>query len=171
MKKFCISFLFITIIILAALFSGCDLTEKEYLRIHIRANSNSETDQTVKLKVRDEIVGFLTPYLSNVKKKEDAKKFLKENISAIEKIADKVLFESGFSYSSKANLRSEEFPLRVYGDLTLEQGIYDALIIELGEGKGDNWWCVVYPPLCFVSASGGYVYRSKIFSIINDIFN
>ena len=64
----------------------------------------------------------------------------------------------------------EEFPTRVYGGLTLENGFYDALIIELGSGKGDNWWCVVYPPLCFSGEGTNYVYKSKLKQIINDFY-
>lgn len=71
-----------------------------------------------------------------------------------------------FSYRSKASVREEEFPTRVYEDLTLDAGYYDALILELGSGKGDNWWCVVYPPLCFTGGECGYVYKSKILEII-----
>ena len=76
----------------------------------------------------------------------------------------------GYNYGARANVRAEEFPVRVYGELTLEAGVYDALIVELGTGKGDNWWCVIYPPLCFTSASADVQYRSVIYDIINKFF-
>ena len=87
-------------------------------------------------------------------------------------MANEILRQNGFSYSSHAKLCNEYFPTRSYQDLTLDEGFYDALILELGEAKGDNWWCVVYPPLCFVSANPtgeGVVYKSKILHIINKI--
>ncbi|MBQ0099817.1 MAG: stage II sporulation protein R, partial [Firmicutes bacterium] len=145
--------------------------ETEYLRIHIRANSNSEIDQSVKYQVKENIVLYLTPILSTVKDKKDAINKLESELSNIEKVADKTLMENGFSYTSNARIKNEEFPLRVYEDLTLESGFYDALILNLGEGKGDNWWCVVYPPLCFVKSNAGYIYKSKIKEIIENFYN
>ena len=175
MKKFCISFLCLAIIVLSSVvLFGCDVNrdyKKEYLRIHIRANSNIEEDQAVKYLVKDKMVEFLTPYLSNVHDKTEAISLLKELTLSLEAVADKVLKERGFNYTSKVSIKSERFPLRVYGNLSLEEGIYDALIVELGSGTGDNWWCVVYPPLCFVEGDGNYLYKSKLFEIIKDFFN
>jgi stage II sporulation protein R len=92
---------------------------------------------------------------------------LKNNLLEIERVANAVLKDGGFTYTCKAKLVTEEFPTRVYDGFTLEQGIYDALILELGSAKGDNWWCVVYPPLCFASPNGkNVVYKSKIAEII-----
>ena len=141
--------------------------ETDYLRIHVRANSNSETDQNIKYIVKDEVVRFITPYAAQCTDKEKAIKIISDILPEIEKVCDKVLKENGFSYKSKASVRAEEFPTRVYGDLTLESGLYDALIIELGSGTGDNWWCVIYPPLCFTSGTASVQYRSAIMDIIN----
>lgn len=172
MKNVCISFLIIAIIVLSAI--GLTLpqntVEKEYLRIHIRANSNLQADQTVKYAVRDAVIEYLTPKVSECNTKLKAEKMLTENLENIEKTADAVLKTYGFSYTSRAAVREEEFPTRIYEDLTLDGGFYDALIIELGDGTGDNWWCVVYPPLCFTGEGSGYVYRSKIADIIDDFF-
>jgi stage II sporulation protein R len=78
-----------------------------------------------------------------------------------------VLLQKGYSYGARASVRRERFPTRVYGEYVLERGEYLALIVELGKGEGDNWWCVVYPPLCFVGDSGAkLVYKSKIAEII-----
>jgi stage II sporulation protein R len=77
-----------------------------------------------------------------------------------------VLKENGFTYTSRASIRQEEFPTRTYGDFTLESGVYDALIVELGTGEGDNWWCVIYPPLCFTAGNGNVTYISAIQQII-----
>ncbi|MBR2614756.1 MAG: stage II sporulation protein R [Clostridia bacterium] len=170
MKKFCITFLALTIIFLSLNFCGCDLQKKEYLRIHIRANSNLRVDQDIKMEVKDLLVEFLTPYLVDIHSKEKAISFLKSNLKKMEELTNEFLTKSGFNYSSKVLLRSEKFPTRIYGNLTLEEGIYDALIVELGSAEGNNWWCVVYPPLCFVNCGTNYVYKSKILEIINNFF-
>ena len=143
----------------------------EYLRIHIRANSNSEIDQTVKYEIKDAVVDALIPILSTCKNKEEASQKLEQNFEYIESIADAILSMNAFNYKSHAKLSYEKFPTRSYGDLTLEQGFYDALILELGEAKGDNWWCVVYPPLCFVNGSNNVRgFKSRIVEIINNFF-
>ena len=171
MKKFCISILIVAIIILSGI--GLSLpetkTETEYLRIHIRANSNATVDQTVKYEVKDKVVEYLTPFIAECDTKEKAEKMLSNCLGEIEIVAKSVLEQHGFSYGAAAKIKREEFPTRVYGQLQLEKGFYDALIINLGSGEGDNWWCVVYPPLCFVG-EGNYVYRSKIKDVINDFF-
>ncbi len=173
MKKICISFLIVAIIILSGI--GLTLqngsTQTEYLRLHIRANSNSEIDQSVKYAVKETVVNYLTPYIAECDTRKKADKMLEECLPAIEKVCDAVLETNGFDYKAKASVKNEKFPTRVYGELTLESGYYDALIINLGSGTGDNWWCVVYPPLCFTGGGGQYVYRSKIVDIIDSFFN
>ena len=169
MKNLCITFLTIAIIIVLSVFSF-NRTDSEYLRIHIRANSNSQTDQSVKYEIRDEIVKYLTPLVAGCDSKEKAVNMLNDNLSNIVKVAEKVLKDNGFNYGASAKVKSEEFPTRVYDGVTLEKGIYDALIVYLGSGTGDNWWCVVYPPLCFVGDGTSYVYKSRIKEIIEDFF-
>ena len=136
---------------LAFAFTGSGKAEESantsYLRVHIRANSNGADDQAVKYQVRDKVVELLTPT-----------------------VADEVLRANGYTYGARASIRKEEFPTRVYEEVTLEAGVYDALILELGTGTGDNWWCVVYPPLCFTSGNGNIVYKSKIAEIIQKFF-
>lgn len=146
----------------------------EYLRIHIRANSNSEIDQAVKYQVKDAVVEALIPILSSCQTKQEAEKTLEKNFSLIESVANNVLLKNGFSYKAKARLASEEFPTRSYDGLVLEQGFYDALILDLGTGEGNNWWCVVYPPLCFLKSNPtgqDVVYKSKLVEIIKSFFN
>lgn len=174
MKKVCISFLALAIIFLIAaglfLQKAEDSPRKEYLRIHIRAESNSEEDQGVKYKVKDAVVEFLTPYIAACDTKKKADETLNALLTDVERVADETLEKYGFSYKSNAGLKREKFPTRVYGELTLECGYYDALIINLGSGKGDNWWCVVYPPLCFTGEGKNYVYKSKIYEIIKSFY-
>lgn len=145
-------------------------TETEYLRIHIRADSNLEKDQSVKYRVKDAVVELLTPYLAECDTKIKAEKTLLKVLPEIESTANAVLKEYGFLYKAKARINTEEFPTRVYGGLTLERGFYKSLIVSLGSGKGDNWWCVVYPPLCFTGEGKNYVYRSKIYDVIKKFF-
>lgn len=144
----------------------------EYLRIHIRANSNNEIDQNIKYQIKDAVVDFLIPYLSTCESKKDAEFIIEQNLRNLESVADNILKQNNFDYESNARLCLENFPTRNYGNLILESGFYDALILDLGQAKGDNWWCVVYPPLCFVNGSTTVnVYKSRILEIINSFFS
>lgn len=172
--KYFLSFISAVVIVLILVFCGnIGGTQEEYFRIHIRANSNSSADQNVKYIVKDSVVDFLIPILSEAETKEEAENLMNEQLENIEAVANDVLMQNGFSYKSKAYISFEEFPTREYDDLVLEEGFYDALILALGTGKGDNWWCVVYPPFCFLESknSQNYVYISKIWEIINNIIN
>lgn len=176
MKKSCIIFILLFIIILTtAVFAGksegnADIDSREYFRIHVRADSNDEDDQRVKYLVKDEIVNYLTPIICSGKDKKDAMRLITAHLEDIEKIADETLRENGFSYTSSACVKEEEFPLRVYEEVTLPSGVYDSLIVNLGSGKGDNWWCVIYPPLCF-DGGENVIYKSRIAEIIKEFFN
>lgn len=153
------------------------VSAKEYdcLRIHIRANSNDEEDQEIKYEVKSKIVNFLTPYLQNIETKEEAMTIVKENLAVLETIVDNTLSLGQFDYDSKCGLTKEYFPTRYYENSLLEEGEYDALIVTLGEGEGDNWWCVVYPPLCFVNKNQNQeqniVYNSRFLEIIKNFFD
>ena len=142
--------------------------KSDYLRIHIRANSDSQKDQEVKFLVRDAVINFLIPLLAKSGDYFEAKQILQKNLNEIELETEKVLRQNGFYYGCKASLVKEEFPLRAYNDLTLPKGVYDALILNLGGGEGANWWCVAFPPLCFIPAenSAQVKYKSKILEII-----
>lgn len=142
----------------------------EYLRIHIRANSNSTQDQTIKYEIKDSIVEHLAPIISSCHTKQEFVSALQNNLGYIECIANEILAQNSFDYQSKALLTNEYFPTRTYDGVTLESGNYDAIIVNLGSGQGDNWWCVVYPPLCFLNSSSGYIYRSRLVEIINNFF-
>ena len=173
MKNSCIIFLMLFIISVTALgFSGvldggasASIQTKEYLRIHIRANSNEEAEQAVKYLVRDCVVEYLTPVIAECNSVEKAQAELQRRLSAIAQLSSAVLRENGFSYDASAKLVCEQFPTRVYDAFVLPQGEYMALVVELGSGQGDNWWCVAYPPLCF-TATKNVVYKSKIVEII-----
>lgn len=166
MKKIVI----LTLLLMISL-SGCVDTKnrkQDCVRIHIRANSNSEIDQSVKLDVRDAVVNYLTPLLSDCKSSDDAKEVIRNNLCALKKTSDDVLLDKGFSYRATVRISEEKFPYRKYDDVSFPAGVYDALIVELGEGTGNNWWCVCFPPLCFVPDDGSenFRYKSKIVEII-----
>ncbi len=148
------------------------LDTSNLLRIHIRANSNEVVDQNVKYKIKDAFVDFLTPLVCECKTKQEAIEMINKNASKLESIADQILKENHFNYSSKVKVTKEQFPTRVYGEYTVPSGVYDSVIVELGTATGNNWWCVVYPPLCFTNFtnSSNVVYKSKIMEIINKFF-
>lgn len=173
MKKFCIVFgLLIIIILTAAVTAQGAAPETVYLRMHVRANSDSQIDQAVKYEVKDAVVDYLMPLAASCASKEEAMAALENALPQIEEVANGVLAENGFSYTARAAVRREEFPTRVYEDVTLEAGVYDALIVELGTGEGANWWCVLYPPMCFSGEATGenIRFRSRILEIIRDFF-
>ena len=171
MKKNGIIFLIIGIICLTVVFFAVQReTTTEYLRIHLRANSNEISDQEVKYQIKDILVDYLTPYIAQVNTKSEAISLLESKKQDMEMVCRNYLSARGFCYSARVKIANEYFPTRVYEDTTLEAGYYDSIIVELGEAKGDNWWCVVYPPLCFVK-SAPISYRSKILEIINNFKN
>lgn len=171
MKKFCITILLLFIIFVTA---GCipmkesfTADNTEFLRIHVRANSNSDRDQSIKYYIKDTVVEYLTPYIAQCRSKDEAVIVIEQKKKTLEYIIDELLKNNGLSYSSRVSVKNEEFPTRVYDGFTLESGYYDAVIVELGEAKGDNWWCVVYPPLCFTGGEN-VKYSSLILQIIDE---
>ena len=173
MRRNCIIFLLSIIITVTALgfsgvFSATPTGEcAEYLRIHIRADSNAQDAQAVKYRVRDEVVEYLTPLVARYTNKQAAVEGVAAHLNEIVAIATATLKQNGCAYSATAELKVEDFPTRVYDGYTLPAGKYSALVLKLGSGAGDNWWCVVYPPLCFSTAQS-VVYKSKIAEIIAD---
>jgi len=127
------------------------------IRFHVIANSDSLDDQNVKLKVRDEILREVYPKIKDIKDYNESYKILSKNISRIEDIANKVLEENGFDYKSKVYLGNFNFPVKKYGDVVVPPGEYMALRVVLGSGEGKNWWCVMFPPLCFIDITRGKI--------------
>lgn len=120
------------------------------IRFHVIANSDSEEDQNLKLKVRDRVIEYVSDQLEEYKDLNEARDFIIENKSTVEKIAEDVIKENGYSYNVTSMLSKENFPDKVYGDLVFPQGEYEAYRILIGNAEGQNWWCVMFPPLCFV---------------------
>ena len=151
--------------ILALIFLLCCTSTKVYsykiqngiaskvIRFHVLANSDTENDQNLKLAVRDAILKDLGEELEKCHSKEETKLFLKNNFERIEKTALQEINRQGYDYAVKVSLEKTVFPLKKYGEFSFPAGTYDALRIEIGKGKGQNWWCVVYPPLCYVDVA------------------
>ena len=166
---FTILVLVIVFTVLAVIFNKTQ--DEDYLRLHIRANSNFKEDQVVKYEIKDLVVDYLTNYMQNVESKEEAINIINENKNSLVNNINNLLKLRGFDYRANIVIKNEKFPTRVYNnELTLEEGYYDAIIVELGEAKGDNWWCVAYPPLCFVTNDENVEYRSFIYDCIIKLF-
>lgn len=119
------------------------------LRFHILANSDSDEDQSVKQRVRDAVGQMMEPYLEDSGDLEETEAIVQEHLEEIRETAESVLAEQGFDYGATAGLVTAEFPVKAYGPFTFPAGSYRALEITLGEGGGHNWWCVLYPNMCF----------------------
>ncbi|MGI5873684.1 MAG: stage II sporulation protein R [Bacillota bacterium] len=130
--------------------SGADDT---LLRFHVIANSDSPADQAVKLRVRDAVLAEIAPALAAAESVDEAEAAVGAALPDIEAAADAVLAAEGKHYASRAEVTESFFPTKSYGGLTLPAGRYRACRITLGAGRGKNWWCVLYPPLCFVDLS------------------
>ena len=125
------------------------------LRLHILANSDSEEDQNLKLKVRDNVLSYMKQVSSNLSSKDEAIATLNEHLNEFKNIALTTIQDEGYDYDVNLSIGEFDFPTKNYGDISLPAGLYDALRIEIGEAKGHNWWCVMFPTLCFVDVSSG----------------
>lgn len=126
---------------------------KEIIRFHVLANSDSLEDQALKLKVKNGIINMLSNELDNSKSKSETKEMLIKNIPNIKERALEIIKENGYNYPVSVSISNSYFPTKVYGDVSLPAGEYEALKIEIGNAKGQNWWCVMFPPLCFVDVN------------------
>ncbi len=124
----------------------------EVFRFHVLANSDSEKDQALKMKVKEEVLSFMKRELPDAKSAEETKAWAKENLGKIEELTETVVRNEGFGYTAHAEVAMCDFPDKTYGDVTFPAGRYEALRIEIGAGGGHNWWCVLYPNLCFLDA-------------------
>lgn len=126
-------------------------------RLHVLANSDSEEDQNLKYKVRDNLLAYMNEICANCQSKEEAISLVEEKKEAFKQIALDTIKKEGYSYDVTIQIGNFEFPTKDYGDISLPAGFYDALRVEIGEAKGHNWWCVMFPPLCFVDITSGVV--------------
>lgn len=127
----------------------------EAIRLRILANSDSEEDQKIKRLVRDRVNEQISIWVRDLASLEDARKIITSNLDEIEKIAAEVLEEQGVNQSLQVEFNEVSFPTKLYGNFLYPAGIYEAILITIGEGNGANWWCVLFPPLCFLDFSSG----------------
>lgn len=170
---------------LAGFGACCDSIRRDVIRIHIRANSDSTADQILKMQVKDKIVELSEEVLSGCRSKQEAMKYLEENLESIREGTEKEVRRLGYSYPVRLTLQEADFSTREYENFTLPAGKYDSLCVELGEGAGQNWWCVIFPGFCLGAAAEGedfgrkqaevmggkekYQVRFKIVEILEDI--
>ena len=156
--------------------SSLELTELNYndikdklIRFHVIANSDTEEDQNLKLKVRDKVVEALSEKLNGITSLDEAENVLKQNINYVNEIAKEVIEENNYTYEVNTMLSYENFPDKVYGDYVFPQGNYEAFRVIIGSGQGHNWWCVMFPSLCFVDESKSDVNSDNLKQEIENI--
>lgn len=126
---------------------------EEVLRFHVIANSDSKEDQEIKLLVKEAVVDYLEPLLNNVEDVKFAKEIIQRELENITLTAEKKLQELGAEYGARAELSKSLFPVKQYGDIVLPPGEYEALRVLIGKADGKNWWCIMFPQLCFVDST------------------
>lgn len=130
---------------------------QEVLRFHVLANSDSDEDQKLKLKVRDAVLDYMEENMPEADSAEETKDWIRGHIDEIEEVSRGIVAETGSDYPVSAAVTTCWFPDKSYGDVTFPAGNYEALRIEIGEAEGHNWWCVLYPGLCFMDAANAVV--------------
>lgn len=152
-------FIFLTTSIFYGLTGDVYKNQKSYkdslIRFHVLANSDSPEDQALKLKVRDQIIVAMNPKFEQSESLDQTRKIIIDNIKEIEAIALAEIQRNGSDYGVKASLSDVVFPTKNYGSITLPAGTYEALRVEIGKAEGANWWCVLFPPLCFIDIEKG----------------
>ena len=126
-------------------------------RLHVIANSDSKEDQDLKYIVRDNVLAYMNDLCKDTKSKEEAIRIANEHLDEFKQVAMDTIKEKGFNYDVTVEIGNFSFPTKTYGDISLPSGYYDALRIKIGNADGKNWWCVMFPPLCFVDVSSGIV--------------
>ena len=170
MKKFLIKEKFKMILILSILLflytgicaiSYAKTTSSEIaasvFRLHVIANSDSAEDQSLKYKVRDNLLNYMNTICSNTTSKEEAILIAQNHLTDFQEIAEKTISNNNYNYPVKVEIGNFEFPTKTYGDISLPAGIYDALRVKIVKAEGKNWWCVMFPPLCFIDVTSGVV--------------
>ena len=132
-----------------------EVSTEEAIRLRILANSDAVSDQAVKREIRDEVNAAITTWVTDITDLEEAKTAIKANIPLIEEIVAVELKKLGLNQTYEVSFSEVQFPTKLYGNLVYPAGMYDAVLITLGEGKGENWWCVLFPPLCFLEMANG----------------
>lgn len=155
-KRIFICFAAACIFWFGALIADRQKLNEELIRLHVVANSDSASDQAVKLQVRDAVTESLREALQGAADVEEARQWLQSNLQLIQDIANETLVRAGCSEQALVSLCKETFDTRYYDTFTLPAGVYHALRITIGEGAGKNWWCVAFPALCVPATADGF---------------
>ncbi|WP_410491405.1 stage II sporulation protein R [Bacillus thuringiensis] len=141
---------------------GPSVIPKEAVRLRILANSDSDKDQALKRKVRDEVKAQIDGWVADLTSFEEARKVIQSHIPEIEKTVENTLKREGSKDSFQVKFsKNVKFPTKVYGNFIYPAGEYEAVLITIGEGEGANWWCVLFPPMCFLDFSSGTAVRKE----------
>lgn len=151
LKSLCVAFVLTVIFSMLPFETECKEISNEVFRLHILANSDSESDQQLKLKVRDKVLEYTESLFENSHSKEEAENAVSDNLQEICNVALKEVRNNGYDYGVTAEITNMYFTTRYYDSYTLPSGMYDALRITIGSGEGHNWWCVMYPSVCISS--------------------
>lgn len=174
MKKIIIILSIITIIFVSNNTTDDLIIPDESIRIRVIANSNGTKDQAVKKVIKDKVEEEVTNLLKDVTNIEEARTTLKENIRVINESVEKVLKANNYDPSYKVNFGYNLFPEKKYKGVVYKEGYYESVVVTLGEGKGDNWWCVLFPPLCLMETDQADLeeveYKSFIKEVIDKYF-
>lgn len=153
-KKIIISALFVALAIVIAYsaeaYANLSQIKGKVIRLHVMANSDSLEDQELKYKVRNKIISVFNEEFENISQKPDGSRLIVEKLSQIRQEAEKIIREEGYDYDVDVYYGNYKFPRKAYEEIVLPEGYYDALKIEIGKAQGSNWWCVMFPPMCFV---------------------
>ena len=147
-KSLCIAFVLTVIYSVIPFQAECEQISEEVFRLHILANSDSAEDQALKLKVRDALLEYTDMLFDKAADSDEAENIARENLKTLQTVAQNVVYENGYDYKVNAQVVKMYFNTRYYDNYTMPAGIYDALRITVGDGKGHNWWCVMYPSIC-----------------------
>lgn len=190
-KSLCAGIIFAILFTLVPFEAQCREISDQVFRVHILANSDSDADQSLKLKVRDAVIEKAEVLLLDAHSKEDAKVIVEDNLDVFTSAAQQVIESEGYDYPVSARVTTAAFDTRYYGDITMPAGEYDCLQMTIGKAEGKNWWCVMYPSLCIfsdsktetledklttnqygiVSSKGKYRYRFRIVEALNSLFS
>lgn len=142
---------------------------EDAIRVRVIANSNSEYDQKMKMKVKDKVESDMYGLLKDVKGVDKARKVINNNVSLVDKDVSEVLKENKYDINYDVNFGYNYFPSKTYKGITYDEGYYESLVVTLGEGNGDNWWCVLFPPLCMMEASSSD--KVEYTTFVNEMFD
>ena len=157
MKKiFIILLIFAVLLGIGTILSDKNALQKDLIRLHVVGNSNSESDQQMKITVKDAVVAYINSILPQAGNAAQAKEILRSHISDIAAVANKVLSASGSTHTVTVSLKKESFNTRQYATFSLPSGKYESLRIQIGAGDGRNWWCVAFPGLCIPATNAEF---------------